>query len=343
MSRYVVKPGDTLGAIAARLGVGSWQVLYQHPSNAEFRAKRPNPNLIYPGDIINIPDNLSAQQASPGQKSNYALAIIDGTGPGNDFDYASSMKFSFCRQLGNAVESTGNGRYWRGPGPVGSEVEQEANAAYKYLLNARQADPNTKLMLAGYSRGGSAAIMAAELLERNGNVSVDSLFLFDAVARHLYSGGEIIPANVQFSCHARRDLQLRLVLKYEGTFSDVEVKGISLTNSSNPMRPTFGNTGLTWKGNGEHQKAVAFAGSHGALGGVGWGFVQEDPLCQSQVAAYMNSQLEARGVWHELKSHPPAASTAAIPGAFELISGVTLDALLMLKHRRNLSKSGAAN
>jgi hypothetical protein len=56
---YTVKSGDTLSAIASRHGM-RWQDLYNHPDNAAFRAKRPNPNLIYPGDVIMIPGGAPA-------------------------------------------------------------------------------------------------------------------------------------------------------------------------------------------------------------------------------------------------------------------------------------------
>lgn len=36
-------------------GFRTSKALYNHPSNAEFRALRPDPNLIYPGDKITIP------------------------------------------------------------------------------------------------------------------------------------------------------------------------------------------------------------------------------------------------------------------------------------------------
>ena len=55
--QYVVKQGDCLASIAAT-SRRSWQTLWDHPDNAALRKKRPNPNVLYPGDVINIPDIL---------------------------------------------------------------------------------------------------------------------------------------------------------------------------------------------------------------------------------------------------------------------------------------------
>ncbi len=61
---YTVKPGDSLSAIARKLGLKSWQELYNNPDNAAFRAKRPNPNLIFAGDVLMIP-GTGAPAVSP--------------------------------------------------------------------------------------------------------------------------------------------------------------------------------------------------------------------------------------------------------------------------------------
>lgn len=60
MTIHVVKSGETLSGIAKKFGLKSWQELYNHPSNSAFRAKRPNPNLIYPGDQVLIPGKPGA-------------------------------------------------------------------------------------------------------------------------------------------------------------------------------------------------------------------------------------------------------------------------------------------
>lgn len=53
---YTVKQGDYLAKIAKKHGLSGWEKIYDHEQNKEFKAKRPNPNIIYPGDKIFIPD-----------------------------------------------------------------------------------------------------------------------------------------------------------------------------------------------------------------------------------------------------------------------------------------------
>lgn len=65
MITYVVKQGDTLESIARAHGFLRWQTLYNHPANAAFRAARPDPGRLSPGDRIVIPDRPDAQRRPP--------------------------------------------------------------------------------------------------------------------------------------------------------------------------------------------------------------------------------------------------------------------------------------
>jgi len=223
-----------------------------------------------------------------------AIAIIDGTGDFSNSSYALSMQHSFCKQMdGVAADSC---FYQRGPSNDGLSVRHKARAAADWLIKAHKANPRVQLCLAGYSRGGSAAVYAAEFLNSEGKIPVHALFLFDAVARHIFHGGEVIPANVAYARHAVRTDDPTFVAKYNGTING---------GMGNPARPWFGHTALKHQGAVDYQD-WGFLGSHGALGGVGWNFVIEDPACQTDVANWMNRWLGARGLRPILRSWPPA-------------------------------------
>jgi hypothetical protein len=57
MGLHTVESGENLSSIAKRFKVSSWQEIYNHPKNSDFRKKRPNPNLIHVGDKVFIPDS----------------------------------------------------------------------------------------------------------------------------------------------------------------------------------------------------------------------------------------------------------------------------------------------
>ena len=55
-TRYVVRTGDNLSKIASTFRLRSWAAIYNDPENADFRRRRPNPNLIVTGDVLMVPD-----------------------------------------------------------------------------------------------------------------------------------------------------------------------------------------------------------------------------------------------------------------------------------------------
>jgi Putative peptidoglycan binding domain len=54
--QHIVSPGECLSRIAHQYGFYDYLTIYEDAGNVEFRRKRPNPNLIHPGDVIVIPD-----------------------------------------------------------------------------------------------------------------------------------------------------------------------------------------------------------------------------------------------------------------------------------------------
>ena len=59
--KHVVKRGECLSRIARAYGFKSYRELYDHPDNAAFKARRPDPNLIQPGDELQIPERKGSK------------------------------------------------------------------------------------------------------------------------------------------------------------------------------------------------------------------------------------------------------------------------------------------
>ena len=55
MASHSVKPGEHMVRIAAELHFASYRKLWDDPSNAALNARRKNPNLLLPGDVVNLP------------------------------------------------------------------------------------------------------------------------------------------------------------------------------------------------------------------------------------------------------------------------------------------------
>ena len=65
MPTHTVKQGECLSSIAAKHGFASWKTIYDAPENANFRQERPDPNLIYPGDEVFIPEKGVKKDDAP--------------------------------------------------------------------------------------------------------------------------------------------------------------------------------------------------------------------------------------------------------------------------------------
>jgi hypothetical protein len=61
---HTVMPGQNLSSIARQYNLKSWKDIYKYDANEAFRGKRPNENLIFPGDIVLIPDGSADPKAA---------------------------------------------------------------------------------------------------------------------------------------------------------------------------------------------------------------------------------------------------------------------------------------
>jgi hypothetical protein len=62
---YQVQQGDCLCSIAEKWGFPNYEAIYLDSGNTAFREKRPNPNIIFPGDVLFIPDRKTKEFLRP--------------------------------------------------------------------------------------------------------------------------------------------------------------------------------------------------------------------------------------------------------------------------------------
>jgi len=61
-NKYIVKQGDYLTQIARKFGFTDYKAIWDYPENAKLKDKRGNPNILYPGDVLFIPDKNPKQE-----------------------------------------------------------------------------------------------------------------------------------------------------------------------------------------------------------------------------------------------------------------------------------------
>jgi hypothetical protein len=71
---HTIEQGECLSSLAAQHQLPSWQTIYNHSNNAAFRQEHPNPNVIFPGELVYIPDPEVVHIEKPtDKKHNFVL------------------------------------------------------------------------------------------------------------------------------------------------------------------------------------------------------------------------------------------------------------------------------
>lgn len=78
MAEYTVKQGDCFSIIAKRYGF-LLKTLWNHPSNAALQQKRKSPNVLFPGDVIFIPDNELKEENGATEQEHVFVLRADET------------------------------------------------------------------------------------------------------------------------------------------------------------------------------------------------------------------------------------------------------------------------
>lgn len=64
-STYIIKQGDYLALLAQRNGFADYHTIWDAPENSALKALRVNPNILYPGDSLFIPDREIREEERP--------------------------------------------------------------------------------------------------------------------------------------------------------------------------------------------------------------------------------------------------------------------------------------
>lgn len=68
MPNHTVQQGECLFRIAAQYGFRNFRTVYDDAGNAKLRKLRPNPSLLFPGDVVFIPEKKPKEAPAPTNK-----------------------------------------------------------------------------------------------------------------------------------------------------------------------------------------------------------------------------------------------------------------------------------
>jgi hypothetical protein len=95
MDVHTVQKGESLSVIARQHGIRFWANMYLAAENDGFRDKRPNPDLIQPGDRIVIPSKASIARLEARAEVNHTLPKLF-TQPTLDLCWQACAKMLYC-------------------------------------------------------------------------------------------------------------------------------------------------------------------------------------------------------------------------------------------------------
>lgn len=184
---------------------------------------------------------------------------IEGTGSQEWDNY--NLRRTFVRKvLDQSPERTKY--YFIGPNNEGSDGDRIIKGAWDKLFVGGMID--SKIILVGYSRGAAYCMKLAEMWQKawNGAKPIETLVMFDAVARNKYSDSYVAGAWAWKQGWTEVDIP-----------ADVPASVTTCLHATrNPMagsRAGFGNVGLAVQDRRHtSMKIRQFMGSHGALGGT---------------------------------------------------------------------------
>jgi len=264
--------------------------------------------------------------------ANYFLVLIDGTGPYDEQQYARDFQNSFLQQIARQL---GPGRcvYFDGPGTLGLTTRSIANGGVDALITKWASDKSCKLFLAGYSRGGAAAMEVAKMASgwfqggygpatvRGGelvsdSVPIEAVFLLDPVSKDVLCTGGNLKTNVNAAYVMYRDQTIweyspPIDTKDFASWVDKALAvGFNATCQFDPDRYArkFMHNADVNRSLGNSSTMILSAGvikgaSHGAIGGLPWVERREDQQAVDAAANILNGWLKSNHIDARVKDN----------------------------------------
>jgi hypothetical protein len=120
MPEYEVKRGDWFAKIVKREGYGNvWRSIYNDADNADFRKACPDPDLLIPGEVCNLPDKPEKEESkSTGSKWTFEKAPAK-----------TQLHVVLLRPNGNPVKSVSYTLVFHGTGVEGQTLSQKTDGS----------------------------------------------------------------------------------------------------------------------------------------------------------------------------------------------------------------------
>lgn len=217
---------------------------------------------------------------------------VDGSSSGDPEVYRQVMSGSFIQQLVSECPEQ-HKRYFRGPDELSltRQVTHIAAEVEGYIQARVGQHRDTRLLLAGYSRGGATCIAVAQRLRRNPwatGLVVECLALFDAVDRDAATSTAVIPGNVLHAYHAMRDPSVQSRWYFGNCGTRIESPGVLESQS---FRATHSGMG-----------ALPWEGDHPSARYNGPGYSGNMPLITEEQDRTGSEQVH-RWMWNHIRRH----------------------------------------
>lgn len=137
-TRHIVAQGEFLASIALQHGFRNWRVIWEHPDNAALKQRRKNPNVLFPGDELVIPERTEGVAAAA---TGRLTTFVTGT---NDvllnltFENASSKPLaSRSGQLNVGGRSVNGDLVKKGPVPLSTDAAGTLALVFRNVLDGK--------------------------------------------------------------------------------------------------------------------------------------------------------------------------------------------------------------